>query len=70
MPALLVTGLLASSGCSSEPSCDDVAHYNDQVQEAGQKDFDEDSMNEYAQAQRNLAAAESDCAEKGEEPEY
>lgn len=67
--AALILGLLVQ-GCSTEPSCDDVASLNSKVQEAGSQDFDEGSMNEYVDAQTDLATAEADCASKGESPSY
>lgn len=75
LAALLVVGPLTAlpSACSifsDEPSCDDAAYYNDRAYEAGQKDLDEDSMNEYVDALSDLEAAEQDCADKGEDPQY
>ncbi|WP_435744885.1 hypothetical protein [Nocardioides sp. SYSU DS0663] len=71
----LVVLLLAMVGmCTgaidASPSCGDVSHYSDEAYDAGQQTFDEDSMNDYVSAQRDLAAAEADCAEEGETPEY
>jgi hypothetical protein len=36
----------ATACISDEPSCVDVAYYNEQLNEAGQEEFDEGSVNE------------------------
>lgn len=73
--ALLVVALLAGAGtCAGTldagPSCDDVSFYSDRAYDAGQQNFDEDSMNDYVEAQRDLETAEADCADEGQTPEY
>jgi hypothetical protein len=54
----------------NSPSCGDVGRYNHDVQEAGGSEFNDDSMNDYVEAQKNLEAAEQDCYDKGETPDY
>jgi hypothetical protein len=66
----LVLSFLVTGCGSSEPTCDDAAHYNEQVNELSTEALNEDSMNEYVEARKNLAAAEEDCAKKGERPSY
>jgi hypothetical protein len=70
--ALVAAVVLSSliSSCSTSPTCDDAAKYNEEVYEAGAESMDEDSMHKYITAQENLAAAEADCDAQGEAPSY
>ena len=61
---VVVIGWLASIGDLSGDgswSCDDVSYLQDKVYEAGQKNFDEDSMDEYVRYSEYLDEAEADC---------
>lgn len=67
----LALSIVSLTGCSmGDPSCGDVAELNERVNDVGGDDFDEGSMNDYVQAQKDLEAAEQDCRDKGEDPQY